>query len=162
MIPLKIGSTSNPSTLYKFNSPNHNSSSQLIPTLLNPAAMSKTSLSYVFLSSLLLLLFFSPLSSAIRNHVMAKPSKSSPLRSFPKTQAQKLIKSFNLSPKHDINNGDVGHVMDESPMMVEKPLRLPVLGDPAGNNSIQDLGHHAGYYRLPNTVDARYVILGSH
>ncbi|KAE9461234.1 hypothetical protein C3L33_06821, partial [Rhododendron williamsianum] len=90
---------------------------------------------------------------------MAKPSKSSPLRSFPKTQAQKLIKSFNLSPKHDINNGDVGHVMDESlaggPMMVEKPLRLPVLGDPAGNNSIQDLGHHAGYYRLPNTVDAR-------
>ncbi|KAG5515593.1 hypothetical protein RHGRI_036585 [Rhododendron griersonianum] len=111
-------------------------------------------LSHVSLSCLLLLLLLSPLSSAIRNHVMAK---SSPLRSFPKTQAQKLIKSFNLSPKHDINNGDVGHVMDESPMMVEKPLRLPVLGDPAGNNSIQDLGHHAGYYRLPNTVDARYV-----
>ncbi|XP_058199947.1 serine carboxypeptidase-like isoform X1 [Rhododendron vialii] len=122
--------------------------------------MAKT-LSHVFLSCLLLrLLLLSPLSSAIRNQVMPKPaSKSSPQRSFPKTQAQKLIKSFNLSPKHDINNGGVGHVMDESSagglMMVEKPLRLPVLGEPAGNNSIQDLGHHAGYYRLPNTVDAR-------
>lgn len=86
---------------------------------------------------------------------MTKPFRSSPQRNyFAKKQAEKLIKSFNLSPKHDIN------VVDESsvngPMMVEKPLRMPVLGDPAaGNNSIQYLGHHAGYYRLPNTVDAR-------
>ncbi|KAH7836997.1 hypothetical protein Vadar_008321 [Vaccinium darrowii] len=113
-------------------------------------------LSRLFLSSLLLLLL-SPLSLAIRTHV-TKPSKSSALLNFQKSQAQKLIKSFNLSPKHDINTGNGHHAVDESPvggpMMVEKPLRLNVLGDP-GNNSIQDLGHHAGYYRLPDTVDAR-------
>ncbi|KAF7121265.1 hypothetical protein RHSIM_Rhsim13G0099800 [Rhododendron simsii] len=107
--------------------------------------------------SLLLLLLLSPLSSAIGIHD-ANPSQSSPQLNFPKTQAQKLIRGLNLSPKHDINTGPGnGHTAAKSPvdgpMMVEKPLRLPVLGD--AGNTIQDLGHHAGYYRLPHAKDAR-------
>lgn len=106
---------------------------------------------------LLLLPLLSPLSSATGIHD-ANPSQSSPQLNFPKTQAQKLIRGLNLSPKHDINTGSgSGHTAAESPvdgpMMVEKPLRLPVLGD--AGNTIKDLGHHAGYYRLPNTKDAR-------
>ncbi|XP_058199946.1 serine carboxypeptidase-like [Rhododendron vialii] len=109
--------------------------------------------------SLLLLLLFllSPLSSATGIHD-PNPSQSSPQLNFPKTQAQKLIRGLNLSPKHDINTGSgSSHKAAESPvdgpMMVEKPLRLPVLGD--AGNTIQDLGHHAGYYRLPHAKDAR-------
>ncbi|KAE9461233.1 hypothetical protein C3L33_06820, partial [Rhododendron williamsianum] len=79
---------------------------------------------------LLLLPLLSPLSSATGIHD-ANPSQSSPQLNFPKTQAQKLIRGLNLSPKHDINTGPgSGHTAAESPvdgpMMVEKPLRLPV------------------------------------
>ncbi|KAL7173747.1 hypothetical protein ACSBR2_033077 [Camellia fascicularis] len=111
--------------------------------------------SYLCLSLLLLLL--TPLSSSARTHY-TKPSQSSKVVSSPKTQAQKLIQAFNLSPKHAFNTGSP--VLEEdslidAPLMVEKTLIFPnVLGDPA-NNSIQFLGHHAGYYRLPHTVDAR-------
>ncbi|XP_047312951.1 serine carboxypeptidase-like [Impatiens glandulifera] len=38
-----------------------------------------------------------------------------------------------------------------SSSLVEKPFRLPVHGNP----SIQNLGHYAGYYRLPHSKDAR-------
>ncbi|CAL5352740.1 unnamed protein product [Camellia sinensis] len=111
--------------------------------------------SSLFLSLLILLL--TPLSSSARTHYN-KPSQSSKVLSSPKTQAQKLIQAFNLSPKHAFNTGSPVREEDSSvdaPLMVEKDLVFPnVVGDPA-NNSIQFLGHHAGYYRLPHTVDAR-------
>ncbi|PSR89928.1 Serine carboxypeptidase-like [Actinidia chinensis var. chinensis] len=92
--------------------------------------------------SLLFLLIVSPLPSS---------SQSSPTLNSPETQFQRLIRGFNLSPKHDVNTGRPGAQFPEvGPAMVEWPLKLPVPG-----NSIQDLGHHAGYYRLPHTKDAR-------
>ncbi|KAL6967156.1 hypothetical protein U1Q18_032960 [Sarracenia purpurea var. burkii] len=109
--------------------------------------------SRLFLSLLLLLL--TPLSSSSpRIHDLDNNPSESAALNFPKTQAQKLIRGLNLSPKHDINVGlPAGESPADAPMMVEKPLKLPVLGD--DGNSIKDLGHHAGYYRLPDTKDAR-------
>jgi len=104
---------------------------------------------------LLSLLLLSPLSSPIGIPDASGESQSSAVPNFAKAEAQKLIRGFNLRPKHDINTGPGAAAESPvgGPMLVEKPLRLPVLGD--AGNSIQDLGHHAGYYRLPDTKDAR-------
>lgn len=76
---------------------------------------------------------------------------------FPKTQAQKLIRSLNLFPKHEVNHRAVQDDDDlGASRIVEKPLRFPFLAD--STPSVQDLGHHAGYYKLPHTKDARYVV----
>nr|GMD25395.1 serine carboxypeptidase-like [Ipomoea batatas]GMD27261.1 serine carboxypeptidase-like [Ipomoea batatas] len=75
--------------------------------------------------------------------------------SMAKRRAEKMIRQLNLFPKHDLNRGPAGHspAGADSPRLVEKKLKLNLLGDSGA--SVEDLGHHAGYYRLPNTVDAR-------
>ncbi|MCD7463608.1 Protein cbp3, mitochondrial [Datura stramonium] len=70
--------------------------------------------------------------------------------------AEKLIRQLNLFPKHEINKaaaetGDSGASTEQS--LFEKKLNLSYIGDSGA--TIQDLGHHAGYYRLPHTKDAR-------
>ncbi|KDP43980.1 hypothetical protein JCGZ_05447 [Jatropha curcas] len=99
--------------------------------------------SYRFLSFFLFLSISSPFSYA-----------SSPT-SLPKLQAEHFIRGFNLFPKHSINLP----INDESsvtvPEIVEKPLKLNLLGDSGLGPSVQDLGHHAGYYKLPHTKAAR-------
>nr|GMD25402.1 serine carboxypeptidase-like [Ipomoea batatas] len=74
--------------------------------------------------------------------------------SMAKRRAEKMIRQLNLFPLHDLNRGS-GHSPAEtdSPRLVEKQLKLKVLGDSGA--IVEDLGHHAGYYRLPDTVDAR-------
>ncbi|KAM7496816.1 hypothetical protein LguiA_021230 [Lonicera macranthoides] len=80
-------------------------------------------------------------------------SFSPPHKKSPQTRAEALIRQLNLFPRHDVNiarNSSSG----EAPAIVEKCFMFPSLVG-AGNNSIQDLGHHAGYYRIPHTIDAR-------
>ncbi|KAL1542696.1 Serine carboxypeptidase-like 48 [Salvia divinorum] len=72
---------------------------------------------------------------------------------FPATQAEKLIKSLNLFPKHGANIHTGGESDRGASPIVEKPVRFPFLAD--SEPSVTDLGHHAGYYRLPHTKDAR-------
>ncbi|KAL3530509.1 hypothetical protein ACH5RR_009831 [Cinchona calisaya] len=73
---------------------------------------------------------------------------------FPKKQAQKLIRQLNLFPEHDININSVNTTPSlTASTIIEKRLKLPVLGDSGA--TIQDLGHHAGYYLLPHTKAAR-------
>ncbi|CAL5432199.1 unnamed protein product [Camellia sinensis] len=118
--------------------------------------MAPTTLFNLFLSPLFLLFLLSPLSSSATTTIH-DTKDSSRLINFPETQAQKLIRGLNLFPKDDINTGrgsGVSPVGGASPLMVEKPLKFPVIGGDSGT-SIQDLGHHAGYYRLPHTIDAR-------
>lgn len=90
------------------------------------------------------------------NHWMSSSFASSSYK-FPKTQAEKLIRALNLFPKHEVNH----HAGQEDDLgaspIVEKRLRFPFLVD--SGSSLQDLGHHAGYYKLPHTKDARYVSL---
>ncbi|XP_044483456.1 serine carboxypeptidase-like [Mangifera indica] len=71
---------------------------------------------------------------------------------LPKLQAEKLIRGLNLFPKNDINTA----VADTSVMaskIVEKQFSLHPLGDP--RPSVQEFGHHAGYYKLLHTQAAR-------
>lgn len=73
---------------------------------------------------------------------------------FPKIQAEKLIRSLNLFPKHGANQHAAGEdVLGGASPIVEKPVRFPFMAD--SEPSVKDLGHHAGYYRLPHTKDAR-------
>ncbi|CAN4101559.1 unnamed protein product [Withania somnifera] len=68
--------------------------------------------------------------------------------------AEKLIKQLNLFPKHDINKASPGKpVAATEQTLFEKRFNLSYLGDSGA--TVQDLGHHAGYYRLPHTKDAR-------
>ncbi|CAI9761531.1 unnamed protein product [Fraxinus pennsylvanica] len=71
---------------------------------------------------------------------------------FPKTQAEKIIREMNLFPELDVNIVEDDPALT-APKMVEKSFRFPGLSNPAP--SVQDLGHRAGYYRLPHTKGAR-------
>ncbi|CAJ1975952.1 unnamed protein product [Sphenostylis stenocarpa] len=106
-------------------------------------ALSTTlTLSQVSLS--LVLFFFTslPPSYATSSFVHANSQQS---------RAEKLIRSFNLSPKDPVNivKGDNGGFV--SGKIVEKEFSF--FGD--SGPSIEDLGHHAGYYSLPNSKSAR-------
>ncbi|KAL9663140.1 hypothetical protein QQ045_027979 [Rhodiola kirilowii] len=67
-------------------------------------------------------------------------------------QAEKLISSFNLSPKEPVN---IIHDKTVSPPgLVERRFKFPGLVDPS-NASVADLGHHAGYYPIKHSYDAK-------
>ncbi|KAL8501332.1 hypothetical protein ACS0TY_020757 [Phlomoides rotata] len=108
-----------------------------------------------FLSFLFVFLVSVTVTFAERNGASISTSSTpSPNFEFPKTQAQKLIRSLNLFPKHEVNHHAVQDDGDLcASRIVEKPLRFPFLGD--SSPSVQELGHHAGYYKLPHTKDAR-------
>ncbi|KAL0460143.1 UNVERIFIED_CONTAM: Serine carboxypeptidase 3 [Sesamum latifolium] len=71
---------------------------------------------------------------------------------FPKTQAEKLIRALNLFPKHEGSQHPTQDYNFGASRIVEKRLKFPLLGNSGA--SVQDLGHHAGYYKLPHTKDA--------
>lgn len=102
-----------------------------------------------FLSILLLLLLFtSPFSSA------TSPDEDihfSSTLNFPRIQAEKLIRNLNLFPKHALTAPV--HDSLSGPKLVEKTFQLASLGDDGA--SVEELGHHAGYYRLPHSQAAR-------
>ncbi|KAK8965744.1 Serine carboxypeptidase 3 [Platanthera guangdongensis] len=69
---------------------------------------------------------------------------------FPASAADKFIRALNLlpkdpSPEPSINAASANTLPGS---IVEKPIRLAV------GVGVDDLGHHAGYYRLPHTHDA--------
>ncbi|GAB4854991.1 Serine carboxypeptidase-like 49 [Ancistrocladus abbreviatus] len=106
----------------------------------------------IFLSLVLLL---SPLSSA--GFTSPDYLRVPPGAKFPALQAEKLIRELNLSPKESVNIVDGAHhssSLRSGPRLVEKPLRFPVLND-AGGVSVEDLSHHAGYYKIEHSNDAR-------
>lgn len=76
--------------------------------------------------------------------------------SFPSVHAEKLIRQLNLFPKEDVNVVVDGRVSDSlgAKRIVEKRLRFPNLG-PESGVPVEDLGHHAGYYKLEHSHDAR-------
>lgn len=79
---------------------------------------------------------------------------------FPVPMAEKLIKQFNLFPKHDINKASSSPLAaTHQQTLFEKRFNLSYLGDSGA--TVQDLGHHAGYYRLPHTKDARYGMVNT-
>ncbi|KEH29968.1 serine carboxypeptidase-like protein [Medicago truncatula] len=108
---------------------------------------SKTSLS-------LLLLFVLFSSSYATSRITHHHSFSSTPKFSPNQRAEKLIKSFNLLPKDPVNIIHGDHSIDHfvPGKLVEK--KFSFFSDSNGP-SIEDLGHHAGYYSLPRSKSAR-------
>ena len=92
--------------------------------------------------SLSLLFFISSSFSYARTSPFTNDLRLSP--------AEKLIRSLNLFPKKPVNirASERGFVPGK---LVEK--KFSFLG--ASGPSVEDLGHHAGYYSLPHTKAAR-------
>ncbi|CAM8970547.1 unnamed protein product [Rhodiola kirilowii] len=75
---------------------------------------------------------------------------------FPKVQAQKLIRGLNLFPKDTVNkHRDDVSLNDSKARIVEKRFQFPGLVGIGNGPSVEDLGHHAGYYQLPHSQAAR-------
>lgn len=72
---------------------------------------------------------------------------------LPSVQAEKLIRELNLFPKDDINVIDGRDSSPEPKKIVEKRFRFPNLVD--SGDSVEDLGHHAGYYKIEHSRAAR-------
>lgn len=74
---------------------------------------------------------------------------------FPSIQAKNLIKSLNLNPKESTAVPSIRHAGTDSRdvKLVEKQINL--IDDTESDKPAPSLGHHAGYYRLPHTHDAR-------
>lgn len=108
--------------------------------------------SHLFLSLTSLLLFTSlfSLATSIPDYNLRLSSTAN----FPKVQAEKLIRGLNLFPKGAANVG-IHDTSVTGEKIVEKRLKLPVLADSGA--SVEELGHHAGYYRLPHSQAARYI-----
>ncbi|KAL2239860.1 UNVERIFIED_CONTAM: Serine carboxypeptidase-like 49 [Sesamum indicum] len=71
---------------------------------------------------------------------------------FPGTQVEKMIKQLNLFPELDVNIAEGDSAVSEP--LVKKRIRFPHLSDRGA--TVQNLGHHAGYFRLPRTRSERY------
>lgn len=99
----------------------------------------------------LLLLLISPLSSATNPNDLRRPLTTK----FVARQAEKLIRELNLFPKESINVVQDGHPSYVGPKLVEKRFRFPNIAD--SGIPVEELGHHAGYYQIEHSYDARYV-----
>ncbi|KAL2328558.1 hypothetical protein Fmac_021985 [Flemingia macrophylla] len=67
------------------------------------------------------------------------------------SQAQRLIRSLNLFPKKLVNIAKGDHADFVPGKIVEKKFSF----FPEPGTSVEDLGHHAGYYSLPHSIAAR-------
>ncbi|KAK8460396.1 hypothetical protein SEVIR_2G324100v4 [Setaria viridis] len=79
---------------------------------------------------------------------------------LPRSAAVDLIRALNLHPADaSPRPATAGAAPAPAGTLVERPIRLASLAAGGGvaseGTSVKDLGHHAGYYRLPNTHDAR-------
>lgn len=108
--------------------------------------MAQMKLSLSLFLSLVLLLAFSPSS-------FAKVSISSKLAS---KQAEKLIHELNLFPKESDNIVDRDPFPTAASRIVEKRFSFPNLAN-SSIISFEDLGHHAGYYKIKHSHAARYL-----
>lgn len=79
---------------------------------------------------------------------------------FPSVEAEKLIRELNLFPEKSINIADHdplgSSLSDDDAKIVERPLKLSNLIDDS-TVSVQDLGHHAGYYKIQHSHAARLI-----
>ncbi|KAL8241163.1 hypothetical protein R6Q59_014518 [Mikania micrantha] len=79
--------------------------------------------------------------------------------SFPSNLAKKMIRDFNLFPERSINiledeNGGLRSSSIGEKKLVEKRFVFPNFVD-TSRASVEDLGHHAGYYQIEHSYAAR-------
>ncbi|KAL5763956.1 hypothetical protein ACOSQ2_016550 [Xanthoceras sorbifolium] len=119
-------------------------------------ASSSISSKNLFFFFFFLLLFFSLFVSGLTSSVSfaaSYPSNMIASSNFARLQAERLIRAFNLFPKHSLNTAVDDSDTVLGPKLIEKQFRFYTLGDPGP--SVPDFGHHAGYYKLPHTQAAR-------
>uniref|UniRef100_A0A166DR91 Carboxypeptidase n=1 Tax=Daucus carota subsp. sativus TaxID=79200 RepID=A0A166DR91_DAUCS len=97
------------------------------------------------LISLLILFSLSTISTAISSEL-------------PQSQAQKLIRDLNLFPSELINIVDANHsapplLSHNANRLVEKRFKFPGLA--TAGVSVEELGHHAGYYQIQHSYAAK-------
>ncbi|KAJ4834644.1 Serine carboxypeptidase-like 49 [Turnera subulata] len=73
---------------------------------------------------------------------------------FPSVHAEKLIRELNLFPESEINIIEGAHEEEPKKRLVEKRFRFPNVEEKEGY-SLEDLGHHAGYYKIEHSHAAR-------
>ncbi|CAL1404178.1 unnamed protein product [Linum trigynum] len=107
------------------------------------------------LISCTLLLFSCSFSAALRYPVSHKKEFESDSKvNLGNGQAERLIRSLNLFPKHEANLVLNDRLAKRAPGITEKQFSLNVTG--GGNGpSIKQFGHYAGYYSLPTTKAAK-------
>nr|XP_010920652.1 serine carboxypeptidase-like [Elaeis guineensis] len=84
--------------------------------------------------------------------------RRSPRRAYPRSPfrfAEDLIRDLNLQPVIQEIEGEQKGDDFSSPRLVEKRLNLEILGESGSEIPIEQLGHHAGYYRLEHTHAAK-------
>lgn len=109
----------------------------------------------MFLSLLFLVVCSSSFSSA--SDVLGFPSTPK----FPRSQAEKLIRELNLLPK-DAEPVDVdadSREVESPKSIVEARVRFPGVDYSNASVSVEDLGHHAGYYKIKHSRAAKFVSL---
>lgn len=96
-----------------------------------------------------LLLFSSLSSAALRpDFDLSLPETAR----FPALDAERLIRALNLIPKDADADSGRDSAGDLGKRIVERRFAFPGLSE---GGSVEDLGHHAGYYKLPHSHDAR-------
>lgn len=92
-----------------------------------------------------LILLFSPIASVV-GLLRAPPNMAL-------ISAERMIRDLNLFPNHPINIVDDEVAFSpEAGKIVERRLRFPDSVDP---NAAEQLGHHAGYYKIEHSRGAR-------
>ncbi|KAL1213364.1 Serine carboxypeptidase-like 47 [Cardamine amara subsp. amara] len=105
---------------------------------------------------LLMIFFFFHLSPSTSKRIFNNPSVFSSSASLSSRNAERLIKSFNLTPMHDVNLIPKGS--PDAPRLFESQIDFPAtIGaqNASGGPSVQEFGHYAGYYTLPRSKSAK-------
>ncbi|KAJ8551914.1 hypothetical protein K7X08_028357 [Anisodus acutangulus] len=119
--------------------------------------MASSSFSVLFVSIFLVSFSQTALSISPKFFLPSHDEHITSTKKFPTTMAEKFIRQLNLFPKHDINivSSKENNALDANydQRLFEKKLNLSYLGDSGA--TVQDLGHHAGYFPLVHTKAAR-------
>ncbi|CAN1182128.1 Serine carboxypeptidase-like 48 [Linum perenne] len=119
------------------------------------SSSSISSAAQLFFNLSLTLFLFCSFSSALRYPSSHQTQLGLSTEMIPaKGQAERLIRSLNLFPKHDANIVLNDQSAKDAPAISERQFNLNVTGAAPGP-SIQQFGHYAGYYSLPSTKGAK-------
>lgn len=108
-----------------------------------------------FLLHFILFVFICSHNSA-SSRILNKPSNFLSSASLPSGNAERLIKSFNLMPQHDVNI--IAKGSPDAPRLVESQFNFPEtigMRNASGGPSVQEFGHYAGYYSIPSSKSAK-------
>ncbi|WOL08444.1 hypothetical protein Cni_G17197 [Canna indica] len=89
---------------------------------------------------------------------LSSSSNPNPRRAYPRNlfrSAESLIRDLNLLPGIQQLGAEIEVKDPLSPRLVERRLDLRILGESGSEIPVEQLGHHAGYYRLEHTHAAK-------